>query len=69
MANTRAEARGYDSSRTKIVSKLGPKASWAQVSTDKTFASAYIHKDGSGEVTVIRNGEIIHRFEFGPEGY
>lgn len=68
MANTRADAVGFDRSRVKETHQLGSESSKAQAATWRTFAIARIDKDGSGEVEVVRDGRRIHFFEFGPEG-
>ena len=67
MANTRAVIVTYDKNREKSESRLGSEAAWAQAATWHTFANAYVEKDGSGYIQIRRDGEIIHRFEFGPE--
>lgn len=67
MAATIAEAIGYDNSREKYTHRLGSQAAAVTAATWQTFARAYVSRDGSGYVKVTRNGEVIHRFEFGPE--
>ncbi|MFZ5501231.1 MAG: hypothetical protein ACOY58_04885 [Candidatus Micrarchaeota archaeon] len=67
MANCIAEASGYDKNRVKLVHRLGSEGASAKAATHHTFVDAYIHKDGSGGVTVTRGCQVIHRFEFGPE--
>lgn len=67
MAATIAKAFGIDKNRTKDVHRLGHSASKVEAATWRTFAVAYVAKDGSGYVTVTRDHEEIHRFEFGPE--
>ena len=67
MAATIARARGYDRVRSKDVHRLGSEQAWAEAATWRTFAEAEIRKDGSGSVRVLRDGQELHRFEFGPE--
>ena len=67
MANTRATIETYDKNRIKTVSRLGSEQSWARAATGHTTAVASVEKDGSGYVQVVRDGTIIHRFNFGPE--
>lgn len=67
MSNTRAELEAYDVNRTKRASRQGSEQAWAQAATWHTFAQASVEKDGSGYVQVVRNGDIIHRYEFEPE--
>lgn len=67
MANTIATATGMHRTKTSFTSRLGSEAASVRASTWKTFARAYIYKDGSGYVTVERSGREIHRFDFGPE--
>ena len=67
MANTIAEATGYDNSRAKETHRLGSEASKSMAATWRTFATAYVDKSGSGYVEVKRDGKVIHLFGFGPE--
>lgn len=67
MANTRATIETYDMYKTKEVSRVGSEQSWVRAATLRTTAVASIEKDGSGYVQVVRDGTIIHRFNFGPE--
>jgi hypothetical protein len=67
MAATIARATGHDSTRTKEKHTLGSVASTVEAATYRTFAEAEVYADGHGEVLVRRDGEVIHRFEFGPE--
>ena len=67
MANTMATARGQDRKREKVTHRLGSEASSVQAATWRTFAKATVRADGSGFVEVIRDGEQIHWFPFGPE--
>lgn len=68
MAATIARAFGFDSTRTKEVSRLGHHSARGEANTWRTFTSCNVRADGSGEVTVVRDGVILHRYEFGPEG-
>lgn len=67
MAATIAKATGYDSNRTKEAHRLGSIAAVGQANTWRTFAEAYIEKDGSGYVRVTRDGKLLHCWAFGPE--
>jgi len=67
MAATIAKAQGRDSSRTKDVHRLGSESSSAEAATWRTFARAYVYKDGSGHVSVERDGLVTHRYDFPAE--
>lgn len=67
MANTIAEATGYDRNRTKRVHRLGSEAAEVCAATYRTFVDARVDKDGSGQVTIRQNGKELHHFAFGPE--
>lgn len=67
MAATIAIAYGNDRSRTKETHRLGHESSTVHANTWRTFTTAHVCKDGSGYVSVERNGQVIHTFEFGPE--
>ncbi len=67
MAKCIAAATGIDSSRRKDTHRFGSMAARVEASTWRTFASAYVSKDGSGYVTVVQNGIEIHRFDFEAE--
>lgn len=67
MAATIATATGYDSSRVKTAHRLGSERAHAMAATWHTFARAYMNRDGSGRVSVERNGRTIHEWTFGPE--
>ena len=67
MANCIAKATGIDKSRDKYTHRLGSIGAQVQAATWKTYATAYISKDGSGYVQVIRDGETIHEFHFPAE--
>lgn len=68
MAATIAKAFGYDANRIKETHRLGSKHSLAEANTWRTFTQAFVNADGSGGVRVIRDGEVMHSFDFGPEG-
>lgn len=38
-----------------------------QANTWRTFATAYVTRDGSGFVEVRRGGKLVHRFDFAKE--
>ena len=67
MAATIAIARGLDNKREKEVHRLGSRAASASANTWRTFTTTTVFSDGSGSIVVTRDGEILHRFEFGPE--
>lgn len=67
MAATIAEATGYDNTREKTTHRLGSQAAEVRAATWRTFATAYVHRDGSGYVEVKRGREVLHRFDFGEE--
>ena len=67
MAATIATARGYDKLRVKEDHRLGSEAAEAEAATWRTFATAHVRRDGSGHVTVRRDGKVIHSFEFEAE--
>lgn len=67
MANTIATATGHDRSRVKETHRLGSESAVVEAATWRTFATARVNKDGSGYVTVKRDGKVLHYFEFGPE--
>jgi len=67
MAATIAKAYGHDKSRVKETHRLGSEWAEAEANTWRTFTSVTVHKDGSGYVTVYRDGKQLHRFEFGKE--
>jgi hypothetical protein len=67
MAATIATATGHDRSRSKATHRLGSEWADATAATWRTFATVTVRKDGSGVVSVIRDGTTIHAFDFGPE--
>ena len=67
MAATRAQCWGHDSTRVKRASRLGSRCAEAEAATWRTFARVTVHADGSGTVTVTRNGETLHRFVWDSE--
>lgn len=67
MAATIAKATGFDSTRVKSTHRLGSQSSSAEAATWRTFARAYVNRDGSGMVEVTRDGKVLHRFEFEAE--
>lgn len=68
MANCIAYATGMDKTRDKETHRLGSRAAQGYAATWHTKAYAYISKDGSGYVMVIRDGEILHEYHFDKEG-
>lgn len=67
VAKTIAKAFGYDKSRVKETHRLGSETARAEANTWRTFSTAYTRADGSGYVQVMRDREVIHYFEYGPE--
>lgn len=68
MAKTIAICTGIDmSGRQKQVTRLGSYAAEAQANTWKTFTTCCVWKDGSGYVSVQRDGVTLHTFRFGVE--
>lgn len=67
MAATIAKAIGCDKSRHKETHRLGSETARVEAATWRTFARATVHKDGSGFVSVERDGRTIHRFVFEAE--
>jgi hypothetical protein len=49
-------------------SRLGHGAVMANANTWRTFSTAHVNADGSGYVTVARDGKTIHHFTFESEG-
>ena len=68
MAATIAKCIGYDSKRVKEDQRLGSVAAQAHANTWRTFTTARVNADGSGFVTVMRDGKVIHDFKFKAEG-
>ena len=67
MAATIATATGEDQTRTKKAHRLGSRSATGEAATWNTFATAHVRRDGSGYITVRRDGRTLHAFEFGPE--
>lgn len=67
MAATIATATGHDRARTKETHRLGSEAAEVVAATWRTFVTATVRKDGSGQVSIRRDGRQIHFFDFGPE--
>ncbi len=67
MANCIAKATGIDKTRDKYTHRLGSVGASVEAATWQTSAHAYVSKDGSGYVSVVRNGETIHQFKFEAE--
>jgi hypothetical protein len=67
MANTIAHCEGSDKTRDKSASRLGSESATGRADTWSTFTTCHVTKDGSGYVSVVRNGKTIHHFWFGPE--
>lgn len=67
MANTIAEATGIDRNRRKDTHRLGSERAHVRAATWRTFVDALVHKDGSGYVTITRDGKVIHTFRFEEE--
>ena len=67
MAATIATATGSDRTRVKRDHRLGSESATGEAATWRTFATAHVNADGSGYVTVKRDGSTFHAFTFGPE--
>lgn len=67
MAATIARAVGYDKNRTKEVHRLGSETASVTAATWRTFARANVHRDGSGSVTIERDGKVLHSYSFEAE--
>lgn len=67
MAKTIAYAFGTDRTRTKETHRIGSQRATARADTWRTFTTCSVAADGSGSVTVVRDGKTIHSFTFGPE--
>lgn len=67
MAKTIAKCYGYDEKRVKEAHRLGSKMARVEANTFRTFTEALMRADGSGCVTVIRDGMVLHHFVYGPE--
>jgi len=67
MANTIAKAYGSDSTRVKETHRLGSRSAMGEANTWRTFTTCFVASDGSGYVRVIRDGKVIHEYQFGPE--
>lgn len=67
MTNTMATCRGGDKNRVKEDHRLGSEWAEGQAQTWRTRATVWVGKDGRVEVTVKRDGHIIHTWECGPE--
>mgnify|MGYP001581698666 CR=1 FL=1 len=71
MAVTIAYAVGFNKQgerQNEQVSRLGHGAAMANANTWRTFATAHVNADGSGYITVARNGKTLHYFAFDAEG-
>jgi hypothetical protein len=67
MAATIAIATGYDHNRVKRTHRLGSRQARGEANTWRTFAQVTIMPDGSGYVTVERDGVKLIDKEWGPE--
>jgi len=67
MAATIATATGRDRARVKEGHRLGSESARGEAATWRTFATAFVRKDGSGYIELRRDQKLIHSFEFGPE--
>ena len=65
MANTIATAIGQDRTRRKEVHRLGSCSATVKAATWRTFVNAIVYADGSGRVTITRDGKVLacHDFE------
>ena len=70
MAATIAYAVGYkrDGNRqSQQASRLGHGAAMGNANTWRTFTTCQVDADGSGYVSVVRDGETLHHFVFDAE--
>ena len=67
MANCIAKATGVDKTRDKNTHRLGSVGASVEAATWETHAYAYVAKDGSGHISVTRNGRELHSFHFPAE--
>jgi hypothetical protein len=68
MANCIAKASAsYPGRSTSQISRQGSISALGEANTWRTFTRAYVTKDGSGNVSVIRDGAVIHSFDFPAE--
>jgi carbonic anhydrase/acetyltransferase-like protein (isoleucine patch superfamily) len=67
MAKTIATCWGYDRSRVKEDHRLGSVAAAAEVATWHTKIRADINADGSGHLSVVRDGRVLHTWTIRPE--
>jgi hypothetical protein len=56
-----------DGGRTEA-HRLAHKRLDVQAATWRTFADVMLFPDGSGGIEVRQDDQVIHRFEWGPEG-
>ncbi len=70
MAATRGTVQGVrknGSPQNGLASRLGHGHVEACVATWRTFAYATVWADGRVEITVVRNGVTLHRYDAGAE--
>ena len=67
MANTIAIAEGHDTNRTKRTTRLGSHSATGRADTWRTFTTCTVNADGSGFITVVRDGVTLHHFCFAAE--
>ena len=70
MAATMSKARGITKDgypQSSLATRLGHGAAEGEANTWQTFTLCHVNRDGSGYVEVKRDGETLHRFDFGPE--
>ena len=70
MAATIARAQGFTKNgmaKNREATRLGGGGVRAQAATWHTFADVTMNANGSGNVTVKRNGEILHTFAWDVE--
>jgi hypothetical protein len=67
MANCIVMGRGLDKNRLKETSRLGSTWVEAEANTWHTFVFCHVNADGSGFITVTRDGERIHDINLKPE--
>lgn len=67
MAATIATATGTDTGRVKQTHRRGSQTALGEAATWRTFAAAYVNRNGSGYISVRQNGVLLARVTFGPE--
>ena len=67
MAACIAKCTGHDSCRVKQEHRLGSVSATGEANTWRTFSTAHVNRDGSGYISVERDGKILRRYDFPAE--